>query len=130
IAVTLATLTAALAVVGATVRTNAPLGGTNVVPTCARTVVASHHGQIGRNRLLSVTSVSAGQAWAVGWSPGSGVAHTLIERWNGTSWVVVPSPNASTSSNILTGVASASASDAWAVGYSFGANGWQTLAEH
>jgi hypothetical protein len=44
---------------------------------------------------------------------------TLIERWNGSSWSVVPSPNpAGKTWVVLNGVDAVSANDAWAVGHS------------
>jgi hypothetical protein len=56
---------------------------------------------------------------------GNGIKHTLIERWDGTSWSVIASANRtdrSTTSapeiNYLNGVTCASASDCWAVGAS------------
>jgi len=44
---------------------------------------------------------------------------TDIEHWDGTTWSIVPSPNAemgASATNLLNGVATLSASDAWAVG--------------
>ena len=44
--------------------------------------------------LAGITAVSASTAWAVGQAdyPGN-VVRLLIERWNGTSWTLVPVPN-------------------------------------
>ena len=68
----------------------------------------------GNNKLRGVTCVSASDCWAVG---GNGF-QTLIERWDGTSWAIVSSPNTSaTQANHLNGVTCVSASDCWAVGY-------------
>ena len=56
-------------------------------------------------------------AWAVG-SYGNGTTdQTLIERWNGSAWKQVPSPDPGGSAvfNILSGVAATSSSNAWAV---------------
>lgn len=87
------------------------------------------------NLLTGVTCVSASECWAVGSSNNSGVAQTLIEQWNGTSWAIVASPNNGTLGNALRGVTCASASDCWAVGEYFLADALgnqipQTLAEH
>ena len=73
----------------------------------------SAHGQ-----LQSVACTSATNCFAVGRTNGT---HTLIERWNGTNWVVVPSPDpVSTSSSVvnneLSGVACATATICFAVG--------------
>ena len=53
----------------------------------------------------------------------------MIERWNGTSWSIVPSPSPGGFSSILYGVTAISASDAWAVGYYNNSIG-KTLIEH
>jgi len=69
--------------------------------------------------LGAVTSFSPSSVWAVGqaYSVGS-VSSTLIERYNGSSWQIVPSPNATGGrQNSLNGIAGTSASDIWAVGY-------------
>ena len=85
------------------------------------------------NIVSGVTCVSASDCWAVGYySVGSFLYQTLIERWDGTSWAVVTSPNTSTMQlNVLLGVTCASASDCWAVGYYLDASGttYQTLIE-
>src|SRR5260370_5336010 len=82
------------------------------------------------NLLNGVTCVSASNCWAVGqyWT---GITYqTMIERWDGTSWAIVRSPNATTTSgNYLDGVTCVSASDCWAVGY-ISARTDQTLVEH
>jgi len=44
-----------------------------------------------------------------------GSAQTLIERWNGTGWTRVSSPNPAGGSALI-GVAATSATNAWAVG--------------
>jgi hypothetical protein len=85
------------------------------------------------NELQSVTCVSASDCLAVGYYVGgAGANQTLIERWNGTAWAIVASPNTSaTEGNFLTGVACVSASDCWAVGYYINASNWgQSLIEH
>jgi len=78
------------------------------------------------NALATVTCTSASNCWAVGRiqtpkSPsGAGPYNQpLIERWDGTVWSIVNSPNAGdgTGNNALAGITCASASDCWAVGY-------------
>ena len=84
------------------------------------------------NVVLGVTCVSASECWAVGYYYGLDdlISQTLIERWDGTSWSIVSSPNTNTQSNVLLGVTCASASDCWAVGdYAFTGNVLQTLIE-
>lgn len=82
------------------------------------------------NRLFGVTCAAAGECWAVGYrtEPNS-IKHTLIERWDGSAWSIVGSPNTSdTLSNELSGVACAQPGDCWAVGtHSQGGNTGQTL---
>ena len=71
------------------------------------------------NVLNGVAAVSGTEAWAVG-SASSGDAPdqtTLILRWNGGSWSIVPSPSPGTAGlNELHAVAAVSADDVWAVG--------------
>jgi hypothetical protein len=72
------------------------------------------------NRLMSVSCVSTQMCIAVGYTAsGSGAPPyaTLIERWNGTQWSMLPSPNPN-SSNALLGVTCTSATSCVAVGYS------------
>jgi hypothetical protein len=63
-----------------------------------------------------VTCASASECWAVGYYYDGGAPepenHAFVERWDGTSWAFVPSPNTS----LLSGVTCVSASDCWAVG--------------
>lgn len=81
---------------------------------------------VGTSRLAAVTCLSAADCWAVGYhndhlAASNGqplIEQTLIERWDGSSWAVVSSPNTSAlPSNILSGVTCAAASDCWAVGH-------------
>jgi hypothetical protein len=70
------------------------------------------------NTLDGVTAVSANDVWAAGSEfPGGGNAErTLTEHWDGTSWRVVPSPNAGSGNNALFAVAASTNGDVWAVG--------------
>jgi len=88
------------------------------------------------NLLFAVAIVSATDIWAVGESQNatSGIAQTLIEQWNGSSWSVVSSPNpgsGSTPGDSLGGAAAdPSSGQAWAVGHFTAASGAeQTLTE-
>jgi hypothetical protein len=83
------------------------------------------------NFLLGVTCRSASECWAVGYYyTDNFTPQTLIERWDGTSWAIVSSPNTSTTqSNLLYGVTCGSTPDCWAVGYYYNASSVaQTLA--
>ena len=80
------------------------------------------------NFLLDVTCVSASECWAVGYYFNGTVEQTLIERWDGTSWTIVSSPNTLiTQVNFLRSVTCVSASECWAVGYHFNGSVYQTL---
>jgi hypothetical protein len=73
--------------------------------------------------LTSVSCASARACFAVGRSGSGGAWRTLIERWNGTAWSIVPSPNVTRAvkgltPNILTSVSCSSATNCFAVGYS------------
>ncbi len=72
------------------------------------------------NLLQAVAAMPNTQAnlWAVGYYyRDDGNPSTLIMRWDGIAWSVVPSPDGSTRENYLTGVSSVGENDAWSVGY-------------
>ncbi len=71
------------------------------------------------SELHGVVALGAGNAWAVGYTISSGSAprQTLIERWDGTAWTIVPSPNQGSSDNELAAVAALGPSNIWAVGH-------------
>ena len=74
--------------------------------------------------LYGVTAISPGDAWTVGDSTGL----TLIDRWNGSSWGVFPSPNVAGRLNAATAI---TACDVWAVGQRYVPNtAILTLNEH
>ena len=86
----------------------------------------------GDNQLVAAASTSSTDVWAVG-NYLDGVAHTLIEHWDGQAWSIVPSPNVEGVNNFLLAVNALSPTDAWAVGYSEDPSGIQparTLTEH
>jgi hypothetical protein len=98
-------------------------------------IVASPNINSGQRQhsLDGVTCVSASDCWAVGWyANDQNIAQTIIERWNGSTWSVVPSQNTSTTQyNFLDGVTCTSTFDCWAVGYYYNASYVeQTLIEH
>src|SRR6266567_3685816 len=86
------------------------------------------------NELEGVAVVSASDVWAVGsyFNLNLNSSQTLIERWNGSTWQVVTSPNVGTGNNDLSGVAADLFGSVWAVGgFTNSAQGNdQTLVEH
>lgn len=89
------------------------------------------------NRLLSVAVVKSNDVWAVGYAytPDGLDFHTLVERWNGTQWQIVPSPNVpGTGANELDGVVVSGPTTLWAVGtfdsHVKGNPGLRTMAQH
>jgi hypothetical protein len=134
---------------------------TTSTPTCPAVwyVVSSPNAEEGPNELYSVDAVSADDMWAVGYYMGSNGSHherqtelekwqslkrgnadrkdstfvlrTLVERWDGSQWTIVPSPNVGLDDNHLLSVDVVSENDVWAVGYYLNEFGVaQTLAEH
>jgi hypothetical protein len=71
-----------------------------------------------QNTLIGVKAFSANDAWAVGSNnvPGTLNFATLIERWDGTRWSVVPSPSPDPFENRLVDVDGVAPNDVWAVG--------------
>jgi hypothetical protein len=104
--------------------------GSSQARTAPWTAVPSPNATSGNNVLAGVSSVSAGDVWAVGQAEdANGNGQALIEHWNGTAWSVVPNPTILESN--LRGVAAVSAADVWAVGSSLTrASGQQALIEH
>jgi len=84
----------------------------------------------GDNALTSVDALSSTNAWAVGSSLTPNSRKSLIQRWNGTSWTIVSSPNPGTSSNELLDVEATGPNDIWAVGWKNSGNGLRSLLLH
>ncbi len=100
-------------------------------PTVGWSIVSSPNPDPNSNKLNAVAAISATDVWAVGQASAS----TLAEHWNGTSWSVVPTPNApgTGTQSALLGVAAVASNDVWAVGFSANGNtspAYATLAEH
>lgn len=69
--------------------------------------------------LEGVAARASNDVWAVGSQFGA----TLVERWDGSQWKVVASPNHGSDPSFLLDVTATSATDAWAVGaHSFNGN--------
>jgi hypothetical protein len=84
------------------------------------------------NSLLGVSDEASGSAWAVGYYISAEYRQTaLVERYNGSTWSVVPVPQPGATGNILYAVAAISDNDVWAVGGQQDAAGvWHPLAMH
>jgi len=95
-----------------------------------RVVASPNAVTIGENTLTSVDTLSSTNAWAVGSSRTDTSRKSLIQRWNGTSWTIVSSPNPGTFGNSLLGVAAAGPNDIWAVGWKNSGNGLRSLLLH
>jgi len=95
------------------------------------TIVPSPNAGTHDNFLLGVSASAGNNVWAVGYHlDNSGRGQTLVERWDGTSWSVVSSPNL-TYGGLMYGVAARSGTNVWAVGKYFNAsNTERTLIEH
>ncbi len=96
-------------------------------------VVASPNVGTSYNVLSGVSAISANDVWAAGgYHTVSGIELTLTEHWDGSSWIIVYSPNVGTSHNYLSGVTAISVNDVWAVGgyFNSGSTVDQTLTEH
>ena len=101
--------------------------GSEGIPTGAQhwdgtswTLVPTPNGAIANsaeNALNGADALSSNNVWAVGYSKAAGPYKTLVERWNGTQWGIVPSPNVGTSHNVLVDVDALRSDLAWAVGY-------------
>lgn len=69
-----------------------------------------------RNRLYSVSALSANNVWASGgFVDENGARHTLVEHWDGNTWSIVPSPNQGTG-GYLYDIEAVSTNNVWAVG--------------
>lgn len=83
--------------------------------------------------LYNVSADSPSDVWTVGWYccvsyRTQEYDRSLIERWNGSAWSIVPSASNEPANSQLRGVATIAGDDAWAVGMSF--NSGQPLIEH
>jgi hypothetical protein len=87
----------------------------------AWSIVPSPNGGTRFDSLQAVAAVGPSDVWAVGMTQTSGSTIrnlTLVERFDGTSWSIVPSPNPAKETDAwLLGVAAMAADDVWAVGF-------------
>jgi hypothetical protein len=83
--------------------------------------IVSSPNEEGSSWLQAVDASASDNAWSVGFYLGAeGVYETLAERWDGSAWTLVETPNVGAHGDWLNGVAAVSPSEAWAVGYTAG----------
>ena len=83
------------------------------------------------NTLTSGVANGSANVWASGaYNCQTGSCQTLSERWNGTKWKIVPSPNVSASSDPLNAMSSNGKTDMWAIGDYYTGSTFEPLAEH
>jgi len=82
-------------------------------------IVPSVNPGSGNNALYGISAASEHDVWAVGDDQDGldGIAHTLIEHWDGSAWVAISSPNRGAGSNVLASIDAIAAHDIWAAGY-------------
>src|SRR5262249_48329060 len=69
------------------------------------TIVPSPNPASSANYLSAVAAIAMTDTWTVGhYLDNSGVYRTLVEHWDGTSWIIVSSPNAGNGDNALNGI--------------------------
>jgi len=109
-------------VAGVTLLTTAAVAGTSLAPAAGAVSRPAHSAAATAGQLHGVWCASASDCVAVGdhFSAEGGLGEALIERWNGSTWSVVPSPSPAHfphSGAELDGVTCVSANDCLAVGW-------------
>lgn len=98
--------------------TNSPTSAPTPVPSVVWRLVHGPTTMPAANEWGAITALSATDAWAAGQTYGDSEGiprQTLIERWDGTAWHIVPSGGY----DVLNAMAAVSANDVWAVGGSY-----------
>ncbi len=96
-------------------------------------VVASPNPGMNSDVLTAINAHAANKIWVVGYDTNSstGYEHTLIERWLGKNWQVIPSPNGGAGNSVLNAVIRVPNLDQmWAVGSAYRSGAQHTLVEH
>jgi hypothetical protein len=100
----------ALSAMASPAQAAAPSAGWSSMPT---PIVVTRDNDLRGAAVVPATSI----AWAVGSTDDGTARRTLAERWNGSAWTIVSTPNSGpTAVNALIAVSAASASSVWAVG--------------
>src|SRR5207247_5541841 len=99
---------ATVSLLGCAAASGAPPGGRRATPgVCAPSwvAVATPNSGSGDNELAAASATSSTDMWAVGYfRDDAGVANTLAEHWDGTTWSVVSTPTVGGVSSFLTAV--------------------------
>ncbi len=109
-------------VAGVTLLTAAAVAGTSLAPAAGAVSQPEHSAAAMAGELHGMWCASASDCVAVGdhFSQQGGIGEALIERWNGATWSVVPSPSPAHFPHTgaeLDGVTCVSATDCLAVGW-------------
>lgn len=87
-------------------------------------------GRLDPEFLPGVVALSSNNVWSVGEALQSGhLSRTLTEQWNGTSWIMIQSPNLGADHNELFAVDATPAETLWAVGTAYHYPQQRTLIE-
>jgi hypothetical protein len=78
--------------------------------------VTTTRGGVYPQGLESVVAVGPNDVWAAGSYRIGDTVHTLVLRWNGQQWSIVPTPNGPAGNGWLHGIAASGPNDVWAVG--------------
>jgi hypothetical protein len=82
------------------------------------TIVPSPNVGTNSNYLRAVSARAANDVWAAGYyvSADGQTEQVLVEHWDGTAWIISPTPTFTAQFNELLGIAVAGPNDVWAVG--------------
>src|ERR1700719_2175566 len=105
---------------------------TQVVSAADWEIIASPNSGTQANSLSSVDAAADNDVWAAGWGWNKALSayRTVIQHWNGATWLLVKSPNTTNGYNLLNGVAVVASNDVWTVGQAANGNTYNTLVEH
>jgi hypothetical protein len=99
-----------------------------------RHVPAPNPGGRNETRIEEVGVSPTGVVWAAGWyiaeAGGGGVNRTLIMKWDGVDWNIVPSPNVGSSGNSIRTLEIVADNDIWAGGLYYDGTRYATLLLH
>jgi hypothetical protein len=77
---------------------------------------ASFGSNVSNEALVGIVAATSGDIWTAGQFYQNSAEQTLTEHWNGSTWMIIPSPDAESSNNRLQGIARSPKGTLWAVG--------------